>query len=66
MPNKYQWIVFACTIVVLVIEINDFDFLYSYTQTYKIESFLLVAITAFVGFFLYRVAGKFKGKKSDD
>jgi len=69
MPNIYQWIVFICTVAALFIEITDFDFFRGGTRTSplpNIEAFLLIGLTSFVGFFLYRVAGKVKKKKSND
>jgi hypothetical protein len=66
MPNIYQWIVFICTVVALVFEATTFRFTSGRPELYRIDSLLLVAITAFVGFFLYRVAGKAKKKKSND
>jgi hypothetical protein len=71
MPNIYQWIVFICTVIVLFLEITTLDFIgggrgRSGSTFYRIEPLLLVALTAAVGFFLYRVAGKAKKKKSND
>jgi hypothetical protein len=73
MPNRYQWIVFICTVVILLLEItaddffafNVFDFNIGRRGQFvpNIQAFLLFGLTAFVGFFLYRVAGKAKSKR---
>jgi hypothetical protein len=70
MPNIYQWIVFICTVILLFLEIAALDFVGGGRRAgpfhYQVNALLLVALTAGVGFFLYRVAGKAKKKKSND
>ncbi len=71
MPNIYQWIVFVGTVIVLVLEITNFKFIggggkWDPPSSYLIEPLLLVALTVGVGVFLYRVAGKARGRKKQE
>ncbi len=69
MPNVYQWTVFVATVIILVLEITNFQFSVSGRGGfgfYRIEPLLLVALTAAVGVFLYRVAGKARGRKKQE
>lgn len=68
MPNKKQWVIFVCTVAVLILELIviplNLDPVIGFAPNFN--GLLFIGLTAFVGFFLYRVAGKAKGKKSDE
>ena len=68
MPNKKQWVIFVCTVAVLILELIviplSLDAAIGFAP--NINGLLFVGLTAFVGFFLYRVAGKAKSKKYND
>ena len=67
MPNKKQWVIFICTVAVLILELIviplNLDPVIGFAP--NINGLLLIGLTAFVGFFLYRVVGKAKSKKSN-
>ena len=68
MPNKKQWVIFICTVAVLILELIviplNLDPVIGFAP--NINGLLLIGLTAFVGFFLYRVVGKAKSNKSND